>query len=48
MLDDSFLWGLFRWSAGALPSRLSFVAYGELPADFIITQLKAAVANDDE
>jgi hypothetical protein len=45
MPDDSFLWGRFRWNIAG--ERLHFTASGELPAQFVVTELKQAVANDD-
>lgn len=43
MPEDSFLWGYFNWAG----MRLTFVAYGDLPAECIITELKQVVANDE-
>jgi len=48
MPEDSFLWGQFRWNIPSRPSRLSFVASGDLPALAQILELKQEVANDDE
>jgi len=48
MPEDSFLWGQYRWNIADYPSRLTFVASGELPALAQIHELKQAVANDDE
>ncbi len=47
MPEDSFLWGQFRWNIASMPSRLSFVASGELPALAQIIELKQEVANDE-
>lgn len=47
MPDDSFLWGEFRWNRASMPSRLSFVASGDLPALAQILELKQEVANDE-
>lgn len=43
MPEDSFLWGYFNWAG----MRLTFVAYGELPALAQILELKQEVANDE-
>lgn len=47
MPEDSFLWGCFTWNTAGMPSRLHFVASGELPALAQILELKQEVANDE-
>jgi len=46
MPEDSFLWGQYRWNTDDWPSRLTFVASGELPALCVVTELKQEVANE--